>query len=467
MSRIGRPVAIAILALLVAAGLLWRLVGERAAPGPAALNVVFVVVDMIRADRLSACGYGRPTSPVLAALAGERGASFTCRAYTPGTWTLPSHASFFTGEEVPVHGADGVLDPRGVETVSLWGDHVRPLPDRFPTLAERMSERGYLSVMVSGNPVVSSWSATGLARGFEVIRESRQFGDTYGDRLLEVLREALDEADRRAAGRPLFLFLNICDAHHPWDAVPPGLGWLPPRVAIDNRPRDPRNPYARFWRGELSEPELRMFLELIDDSYDHAVWRADRNLGRALDILAERGVLGPDHRLVVTSDHGEYLGEHDLLSHATFVYEEDTRVPLWFRERRGGETVPGPALPEPVAALAAHDLALHGALPSPRRPVRAAGYPDGLMSRLFGERLRATTAAWWDEERKLFWKNGRFGLFDLAADPREQSLLPLPADDPLRPAFEAFVGQVEAAGRRETEPTPQMMEALRELGYVE
>lgn len=465
MNRITRIALAAVLALLVLAGLAWQLLvadGGRAAPA-----VVFVVLDMLRSDRLSACGHERPTTPVLERLFADPGFAATCEARTPGTWTLPSHASFFSGEEVPVHGADGVLDPAGVDTVSLWGDHVRPLPAGLPTLAERMRERGWRTALVSGNPVVSAWSKTGLARGFEVLRESRQFGDSYGGRLVALLEEALDESAARGGDRPLFLFVNVCDAHHPWEAIPPGLGWVPPRIALDNRPRDPSNPYPRFFRDQFGEDERALFLDLINDSYDYAVRRADRTLGRVLEVLEARGVLGPDHRLVIVSDHGEYLGEHDLLSHGIFVYEEDTRVPLLFRERRGGKDLAPPAFPEPIAALTAHDLVLEGALPARPRPVRAAGYPDGLLSVLFGERLRATTAAWWDGRRKLFWKNGEFSLFDLAADPREQSPLPLAADDPLRPAFEAFVEQVLDTGRRKVEPTPELIEALRGLGYVE
>src|SRR5438093_3811689 len=67
-------------------------------------TIVFVVLDTVRADHTSLCGYGRPTTPTLQRLA-KQGASYTCDAYAPGDWTLPTHASFFTGVDVVEHGA--------------------------------------------------------------------------------------------------------------------------------------------------------------------------------------------------------------------------------------------------------------------------------------------------------------------------------------------------------------------------
>lgn len=428
----------------------------KAKPRPA---VIFIVMDMIRADRLSLCGYDHPTSKHLDDLARRPGALQTCRAYSPGTWTLPSHASFFTGEEVPVHGADCLLEHEGKDSVSLWGDMVRPLTGNLPTLAEKMS-KDYRTVLVSGNPVVSRWSATGLHRGFDVIRESRAFGDTYGIDLVASLEDALDEAGEE---EPLFIFVNIADAHHPWRAVPDGKAWPRARPALDNRPRIPDNPYPRFLSGQMNEDERHEFLEHANDSYDWAVFRSDRTLGAVLRVLHARGITAGPHHLIVTSDHGEFLGEHDLLSHGIFVYEPDTRVPLVYVDSESREPQ---KVVEPISALSAFDLALTGRLPDNPRPVRAAGYPDGLMSKLFGEKLIATTAAHWDGHDKLFYKNGEFSIFDLEADPGELSPTPLPPDHPLRESFEKFVEQVIDTGRRTVEPTPEMIEALRQLGYM-
>jgi len=402
------------------------------------------------------------TSPTSPSLARRPRAVSTCRAYAPGTWTLPSHASFFTGEEVPVHGADALGEPEGKQSVSLWGDPVRPLAAGLPTLAERFGELGYRTVMVSGNPIVSRWAETGLDRGFEVIEESKQFGDLYGKDLIAALERALDRA---GDDKPLFLFVNVCDAHHPWHAVPPGVDWVGPRPPLDNRPRFPNTPYPSFLRGQMSADEKAAFLDHARDSYDYAVWRADRTFGEVLRSLKARAVGHQPYRLVVTSDHGEFLGEHDLLSHAIFVYEPDTRVPLIYLDSSTDGDEPRP-YDEPISAIASHELALDGRLPDPARPVRAVGYPDALMSELFGERLQATTAAWWTGKHKLFWNSGEYSLFDLAADPGELDPATLPADHPLRAKFEAFVEQVRATARRSTEPTPEMIEALRKLGYV-
>ncbi|MBW2278473.1 MAG: sulfatase [Deltaproteobacteria bacterium] len=456
-----------VLAVLVAGGITYQLTRGDDPPttqpeSPSRPpHVLFVVVDMLRADHLSLCGYERPTTPNLNRLARRPHVASTCRAYAPGTWTLPSHASFFTGEEVPVHGADSLGDPEGKQSVSLWGDPVRPLAASLPTLAERFSNKGYRTVMVSGNPIVSRWAKTGLDRGFDVVEESRSFGDLYGQNLITALERALDRA---GDDQPLFLFINICDAHHPWRAVPPGIKWVDPRPPLDNRPRFPETPYPRFLRGQMPADEKAAFLEHARDSYDHAVWRADQTFGKLIQTLKSRGVGQQNYRLVVTSDHGEFLGEHDLLSHAIFVYEPDTRVPLIFLSSEAGGDVD---FPEPISALTSHDLALDGRLPEPARPVRAVGYPDALMGKLFGERLRATTAAWWFGNEKLFWINDQYSRFDLAADTQEANPGPLPDEHPLRARFEAFVEQTRATANRSSEPTPEMIEALRALGYVE
>ncbi len=90
-------------------------------------TIIFIVVDTLRADRTSLCGYALPTTPTLERLAAN-GASFTCDAHTPASWTLPSHASFFTGRDVSEHGAGSGGGPASLP----WGG-VTPLGEEFET----------------------------------------------------------------------------------------------------------------------------------------------------------------------------------------------------------------------------------------------------------------------------------------------------------------------------------------------
>src|SRR5262249_30769385 len=120
---------------------------DLAAP-PGAPNVVLVVLDTTRADHLSAYGYPRPTAPFLEALASESTLYET--AESPAPWTLPSHASLFTGLLPSAHGATAEHQ---------W------LREKFLTLAELLRRHGYVTAGFSNNPTVSH--ASNLDQGFE------------------------------------------------------------------------------------------------------------------------------------------------------------------------------------------------------------------------------------------------------------------------------------------------------------
>jgi hypothetical protein len=422
-------------------------------------NVIFIVLDVVRADHLSVCGYHRPTSSALDQLVNE-GAFLTCRAYSPGTWTLPSHASFFTGEEVPVHRADFTLSPRGDNTLSVSGLQLCPLGNEFPTLAEKMKAAGYQTLAVSGNPVVSNWSQTGLLRGFELTRESMAFGDLYGPDLESMVKDAVLHIDEK---RPTFFFVNICDAHVPWLPVPPGIRWLNARLGMQYLPQIPTNPFGRFFRGEMNEGEKTHFLQRATDLYDYAVFRADSTLERVLRLLSDKGLFKGDFRLVIVSDHGEMLGEHELMSHGVYTYEPGTRVPLLYLDQNRTPI----KMTEPISALHAYDLVLNGYLPDKPRPARSVGYPVYAPLKWFGNRHQVTMVSRWSGHEKLTWKNGDYMLIDLNVDPQELDPKPLPDNHPLREEFSEFVDEVtESVNTNIIEPTPQMIEALRKLGYL-
>lgn len=409
-------------------------------------SVVFVVLDTVRADRVSLCGYGRRTTPVLAALA-ARG-SHSCRAYAPGTWTLPSHASFFTGRPVLEHGAHEL--PRPDAAVAPFTEvPVAPLDARLPTLAERMGERGYTSVLVSQNPVVGE--ATGLARGFSHVRSSTSWhawrADTWPDVLEAELRRGFG-----GDGGKLFLFLNLTGAHGPWWKAGPGEPFGGTDFFYDAA--HPQNAWRRWYGGDLGADERKRFSRRLGNAYDLGVWRADQALGQALDRLARLGLCGEDCRVVVTSDHGEMLGEHDAIDHGFVPWEGNQRVPL---------VVTGAKIdfPEPISAIAAHDLVLEGSL-GPARPVTAVYWPHAARYRHSGGRAyghRGLMA--WIDQQKWTWTDGRWARYDLGADPGE--LEPEAAAPPAE--LEALAREVAAVPGSVGDATVD--ELLRAVGYVE
>jgi arylsulfatase A-like enzyme len=342
---------------------------ERDRPMPAAdsVNVLLIVLDTVRADRLSVAGYHRRTSPRLEALA-EEGIRFQeARATAP--WTLPSHASMFTGRL-----------PHELDV-----DWETPLGTEFATVAEYMGSRGYATAGFAANALYCSYDA-GLSRGFthyedHVLDASTPFRMTYiGDVTCKAfarwgsaltpstgsntalaqrpssLWRALGThphksaaainrsflnwlSERSEPARHFFVFLNYFDAHSPY-LLPEGA----------------RYPFGRQLRTNLEFAVLDHWVELdkrrlthhykalVDDCYDSCIAYLDEQLGTLLAELSRRGVL--DRTLViVTSDHGEELGEHDLFFHGESLYRPEIRVPLLFRlpGHRNSRVVQDPA----------------------------------------------------------------------------------------------------------------------------
>lgn len=294
--------------------MLWLLLACTSRPP----NVVFIVLDTVRADRVSSCGADRDTTPVLSALPGQ----LTCTAVAPGSWTLPSHASYFTGVMPVEHGAHSLTS--GVGDLSGSGNRARPLNDRLPTVAEHFKGLGYQTVAVSGNPVVSD--KMGLMRGFDHVDVATAWGRMFEEDLAEAVQGQLAEVDPE---RPLFLFVNIADAHQPWRKLPDDAPWgagTPTRFWSKTAEQ---GPWVRYVRGELPAEEWAPIHRQTVDLYDAAVHRADASLGVVLKDLRDGGWCGDDCRVVITSDHGEFLGEHGLLDHGHEVWDENAVVPLY------------------------------------------------------------------------------------------------------------------------------------------
>jgi hypothetical protein len=253
------------------------------------------------------------------------------------------------------------------------------------------------------------------------------------------------------------LVLNYLQAHDPWVAPDPKLGWdlMEPQMV----PREFAAGFRHYLKRKLRPEETRFLRRQLFDLYDYGVYREDQAVRRSLSMLENAGWLRRGFRIGITADHGELLMEHGLWRHL-FVYEANTRVPFLYWT--DGEA---PKLPEPFPAIAIYDLLLTGALPEPLPIVESVAIPNPDNSQPRGA-LGQPAAAMWVGDDKLVWMGGEYLRIDLAKDPQEQAPKPL-GEHPARRQLEALVAAIESAGRRKADVDEALVEQLRALGYVE
>lgn len=269
-------------------------------------SILLIVLDTVRADAVSAYGEVAGTTPNFDRLA-QNGVRYT-RAFSSAPWTMPAHASLFTGRSVDEHR----LSMPGIDVLS----------PELETLAERLHENGYETAAFSENISVSD--AFGLLRGFEV-RETTVVVEV--NKQIKVKKLNASEAfrswiARRDSSRPFFAFVNIQDAHAPYpvhDVNP----WVPegtPRHLVHDR--NPR-PESQICGALPPEDQVAILRGL----YHGGVHQADRKLGEI--VAAAHKSLG-DQRLITiaTSDHGELFGEDQMLGHEFSVNHNLLLVPL-------------------------------------------------------------------------------------------------------------------------------------------
>jgi arylsulfatase A-like enzyme len=305
-------------------------------------NVLFVVLDTVRKDHLTPYGYDRETTPELERFASE--AAVFENAVAPAPWTLPVHASMFTGRYPTDHGAD----------------QTSPYLDDVATLASVLSASGYETACYSSNAWITPY--TKLTRGFdeqdsffEVLPGDFLSGPLAGawqrindnDRLRSMASRlvhvgakfhakfASDEgADSKtpsvidrtqafieSADDDWFAFINLMDAHLPYYPPEQYREEFAPGVDPDDVCQNSKefNSGAR----DIDDEEW----EAIEGLYDAEIAHMDAELGRLLAWLRETGRY-EDTTVVVCADHGELLGEHDLYGHEFALYEQLINVPL-------------------------------------------------------------------------------------------------------------------------------------------
>jgi arylsulfatase A-like enzyme len=293
-------------------------------------NVLLIVLDTVRAQNLGLYGYARATSPNLERWA-KQGVVFDW-TLSNAPWTLPSHSSFFTGKF-----------PH-----QLSANWTTPLDATYATLAEMLSKRGYETAGFVANLVYAS-AEHGLARGFSryedypislgqflfgstlvqrasdqpIVRRLTGFDDILSRKSAKDIRGSFQQwLDGRDARRPFFAFLNFYDAHEPY---------LPPMPFAEMFGARPKNRNFEYMGAEVERP-AKWNMSPAErqaewDQYDAALAYLDYELGGLHEHLAARNLL--DNTLVIiTSDHGEQLGEHGLFSHGNSLYVQNLHVPL-------------------------------------------------------------------------------------------------------------------------------------------
>jgi arylsulfatase A-like enzyme len=361
--RLLRLSTAAMLGVVVLCALVPRLTGSRrehatvAALLPAragAPNVLLIILDTVRAMSLSLYGYERPTTPQLQRWASQ-GVVFDM-ALSPAPWTLPSHASMFTGRWPHELGVD-------------WRVGLAP---SFPTLAEQLAAAGYRTAGFVANTTYCS-EETGINRGFQhwedypvsfqMVVKSASLGRALtGAAWFRDLFHWYQPLARKHAAEisasllgwlgdgsaePWFVALNYLDAHAPY---------LPPAPFRDQfGPTEPRsNPTLQPFHTWLPEEITRQ-----QNAYDASIAALDDELGRLFDSLEARGALR-NTLVIVTSDHGEEFYEHQLMDHGNSLYLPSIHVPLllWLpgtvpAGRRVTVPVTTRDLPATIMALAA------------------------------------------------------------------------------------------------------------------
>ena len=400
-----------------------RAMASLPAPAAKAPNVLLIILDTVRAASLSLYGYERQTTPSLIRWATE--SVVFDRAISTSSWTLPSHASLFTGR-----------NPQELSTT--WRV---PLDAQFPTLAEILRHHGYATAAFVANTYYTGYDS-GLDRGFlryedytkslgqlswsttlsqtnlaRDLRRSRSLGDVVRtmfrfDLSLPVLLTATSKSASRvtdqflawqsgAQGRPFFVFLNYFDAH-----------------ASGHQP-------------------LPRYHELLGvgtsgrDRYDAAIRYLDDEIDRLLSTLRERGVLDGTI-VVITSDHGEQFGEHGLTGHGNSLYLPVVQVPLLVRYPARLPTARRVREPVSLRDVAATILGLAGFGGMPGRslldssgsptPVESflTSYEDGWLPR---DRQRTMRSAVLDDLHWIRSFDGSEAVFAYRSDPAEKTNL--------------------------------------------
>jgi len=465
-------------------------------------NVILIVLDTARKDHLSVYGYPRATSPFLQELSKES-LVFT-NFKSVASWTLPAHASLFTGLEPHQHQAHERLD----------SPMARPLGKSFQTLAELLKAAGYRTGAVAANFSYLT-PDYGLDQGFDY------FHSEYNVRSINLLKMDLmrilmntglmarlgnfiswDDPDiyyyryyrpypsagevndlalgwlaKNCMGKPCFLFLNYMEAHGPGLPEKSYLGSFGNHsLAISYWGR-----ISYFWH--LSNNQFEAALngtlpisasdqELLNSLYDCQIKYLDHQLESLVRALKEMN-LYDNSLIIITADHGQLLGEHHLLLHSSALYEEVLSIPLLIKtpfsrqigrvEEIGVLTQLFKYLLENVTGSGDYQWK-----PDPGRIYLAEKFAKRISDQ--SGRYSPDLLAIYDHQYKIIiTDNKTYQVYDLGQDPREKNNLALTRKE-LIEKYRQFAGeifkQMQGQGKGKPKLSPEEQNRLRALGYL-
>jgi arylsulfatase A-like enzyme len=475
----ARLAGIGFLVLALAATAAWQACSSGSPSGRACHNVVLVVLDTVRADRLSCYGNSRPTTPAIDALA-RTGVRFE-RVQAAAPWTIPSMASIWTGVLPSTHGAGLLVEPKVFDGKGSFRGFDETA---LATLPQLLAQRGYHNAAFIANPLLRGMPCFLGAFERKHLRVAFVKAETAVD-------EAIAWLPRLGENQPFFLLLQLMDAHQPLD---------PPKryrdlFATDGAPRDDQV-YAAW--SNLTRPEhmrserIPGFRETRMAVYDGALRYMDDQLARLLEEL-ERRDLRDDTLIVVMADHGEEFWDHGVeqtelydcgvrvttgIGHGQTQFQELLSVPLVFA---GPGIVPGEvatrvslldlgatlldvACGEPGAVLG--DGRSFGAL---LRGEDAPGRAAVSEETSFGYELKALVQPDGLKYVLAHKEGERSSLYDLGQDPGERHDLSAERPDDAARMRTELTAIVDAARRKRAGPgavTEGNLEELEALGYA-
>ena len=322
---------------------------ENMPPCTSKPNILLIVMDTTRVDHLSWYSYQKKTTPHIDAFAVD--ALTYTRAYATASWTLPSIASLLTGTYPGYHGA------HRIETTETYLP-MNALDDTKTTLAELLKQAGYNTAGIVSCEFLTE--RFGLHQGFTYFDDTissylfalSTFGAVqflnhffpvidylsskglYGYSVADqVNRSALSWIDENGQGDPFFLFLHYFDPHHPY--LPEHLGTDPKHIpdGIGERYRKDYVNYIDMERDLIDsvrwgqKPLLPDERDYLINNYDREISELDKKIGEVFQKLQELDLYDTT-LIIVTADHGESFGEHNLMLHGVHLYEDTIHVPL-------------------------------------------------------------------------------------------------------------------------------------------